>query len=336
MSATLTAPKTELKTELALKISGEILESNLPAYAAEIKEFIASLPKSLETDEDFANAKKNVKALQTVEGAVKMAEENTLSQAKEIYETLTELKSIGELGRQTRLELSKLIKEEDQRKKDDILAAALALLTEPIRTAEARILDAMKGKKTLPTLQAAAEKESLEINAEIVAIDAIIAQFDESLHRGRGELLLKSPDAVLAEMEGRKQAQEAAIREAKLKEETAKLKAEADAKAKEEAAKNEEASQPESAPVPAHKDPFLQGRKLDAIPVKSPEKEQLNQPLTETEEMTAFCDFLKATFGNVREERLFLLHQSNFDLAEEFAASVSEAWKTLNTKIKQR
>lgn len=339
MSTELKVPeKVELKTELALQIRGEIVSSNLPAYASEIRAFIAALPTELKTDDDFDGAKQNVKALTTVEAAVKRAKEETLKQAKEVYEVLSELDSISDVGRETRLELSKLIKAEDARVKKEIKDEALSLIDGHTFKQEQRIDAAMKGKRLLKTLRESAMNEAQAIVTEITEKKTIISEFlaEHGEKLGYDERLLMEMDApaLRTELDRRLERQ-------RHEEEQARLKAEADAakaeveKAKvieEEVAKDRNTQHGKTILVDTEEtlgSPSVGKSQPPSHPMTAREVNEFSP----AQEMQDFLNTVPPIFGMFREARLKLKDPTNFAKAEAFAQAVNDAWHNFKNSL---
>lgn len=312
-------PELELSVESTISI-----KSNFDEFKTSLDAKIASYKTTLETEEDFAQAKFDEKELTGIRKAIKKSRSLLLEQAGELNELLEGLDDSDELARTQQALFKKRIAAERERIKDEILADAYAVSKDFTPAMKMRIADSLKSKKTLESLKNAAAEEALFIACEIKAIDEILASFDESLRHGRAELLNKSPDAVTAELERRKQAQEAAIREAKLKEEAARLKAEAEKQTQERPK-----AEPEPEPEPEKPTQNVWQPKVDPIPVKSERPPAMDQAA----ESKHFLEQVPAIFAKFKEARLALEYGDNFDAAEEFAIKVNEAFLELKKQL---
>lgn len=324
---------------LTLEAKAELLSNNLPAFEEAFRDGLDSLKYELLEESDFAKAKEDIKALKEAETVCKAMNEAILNGSADLKDAREILEKLAEEARQMRLSREKEVKSRDAEIKAGYVHAALDSISFQLPTATQRIETAMKGKKTFPTLEKAALDEAKKIQSEIDAVDAALETFDESLRHGRNDLLLKSPDAVVAIMEQRKAAQEAAIREAKLKEEADKLKAEAIAKQKAEReaelknrVQEEKASQEEEAKSSGvAPEPFGPPPKIDNIPVSSatPETEEAAAE-TSSEELARFKATVIESLAPVKAAREALKHQENIKIGEEFAEAFMVGFRKLN------
>lgn len=150
-----------------LQVEGRVVASNMDAFKLAAGKFLDRLPKAteLETDQDFADADKAVKACEDAEDRLKLVKSQAQAQAVEIDEVFRAIDHIGAQIRDARLALSKAV----TKRKDDIRAGLVMQankdLAEHVKKLNARIwgdwmpvIDgefqaAIKGKKTLTGLR---------------------------------------------------------------------------------------------------------------------------------------------------------------------------------------
>ena len=144
--------------EIILKISSQVVASNLDDFAANVKAEIAKIKTDLQTDEDFAAAEKQVKELKEAETAIKAAKEAALADAEDVRKLLSTADEIAALLAETRLTLDKQVKAAKERVKGEITERCREALLAQINKADTRIAATLRLVCT-PT----------EINADIDA-----------------------------------------------------------------------------------------------------------------------------------------------------------------------
>ena len=125
--------------EIILKISSQVVASNLDDFAANVKAEIAKINTDLQTDEDFAAAEKQVKELKEAETAIKAAKEAALADAEDVRKLLATADEIAALLAETRLTLDKQVKAAKERVKTDITGRCREALLAQINKADERI-----------------------------------------------------------------------------------------------------------------------------------------------------------------------------------------------------
>ena len=167
---------------LRIQVSGEVTDSNLTEFREHAMAVIQGINTDPQTDEDFATAEKTVKWCKDVEQRLDAAKDHALSQTQTIDELFRTLDEIKEQARQTRLNLDKQVKASKQAKRDEIYTAAVekirahyAQLNESLgidalgvpANAGNDVAAALKGKKTITSLQSAADEAAA--NAKLAA-----------------------------------------------------------------------------------------------------------------------------------------------------------------------
>lgn len=285
---------------LRIEVSGEVTASNLAEYREHAIAVIKSINRELTTDQDFADAEKTIKWCKDVEDRLVAAKEHALSQTATIDELFKTIDDISAEARATRLELNRLVTAEKENLRNKIRTNAEADFTAFVQrinkrlevvklpTIECNVANAMKGKRTLETLQDAADSEVAR--AKIAATEAaerieenlsIICDFGNDhpyLFADKQSLVEKSAadlTALIAARITNHEAQEKAKREAEAEKERERIRAEEAAKLKAET-KPVEISTPEPAvEAPANKGFTAVARKPDYVSIPRSEYESL-------------------------------------------------------------
>lgn len=322
-----------LTTDLVISVEGKIVESNFLEYKTELIEMIRGLNAELTTDTDFQIAAENVKGLKLAEEALADTKAKALAQAEEVQRLFTEIDEVSEEARQARLGLERQIKKRREQLvesfKEDAIASIDCANSQVYR---ARIAEAMKGKRTMETLEAAARHEAGVIQSEIDAarkvIDTHESQHGTTLTYDRPRLEQMEAAAVAVELGNRLERKRNEEEQKRLREEAERerrIRAEVEAEAKrkaEEEAKARMATEKPSAPAEKAIEP-----KADIF-APEPPKAALK---TQKQEFEHFLDEVKAAFGPIKAARERLTHAENKAKARVFAEAVSRAWKELST-----
>jgi predicted phage-related endonuclease len=183
------APKAEGKAPeslpaLVVRASGMVEASNLKEFEAIARATLAGINTDLQTDEDFASAEKAVKFCTDVEKRLDGARENVLGQMQTVDEVVRSIDAIKEETRQIRLKLSKAVKDQKESRKLEILNTsrqAFSDFTHKLSVAKympaitADFAGAMKGKKTISSLQSACDDEMARAKIEANEIAGVIS-----------------------------------------------------------------------------------------------------------------------------------------------------------------
>ena len=257
------APKAEGKAPdalpaLSVQVQGMVTASNLKEFEASARATLESINTDLQTDTDFADAEKAVKFCKDVEKRLAGAKENVLGQMQTVDEVVKTIDRISEETRQLRLKLDKAVKEQKEARKLQILNDARAKwdafmsglhgslskeadgLPVMLNCSNADFAGAMKGKKTISSLQSACDDElaraKIEANETAELVRGNIQQLNEHaadykfLFRDFGQICMKPADDFAAvvkvriadylaeqEAKAKREAEEAARREAEQK-----------------------------------------------------------------------------------------------------------------------
>lgn len=156
---------------LRIELTGMVTASNLKVFEDSALAVIDSVKTTLQTDQDFADAKKAVKWCGDVEEAVAVAKKQALSQTQSIDELFSSLDRISAHARETRLKVDKLVKAQEllvktniKQKAEHALADHVAAINKTLGrvTLPAVASDfagAMKNKRTIASLQDAVDTE---------------------------------------------------------------------------------------------------------------------------------------------------------------------------------
>ena len=173
---------------LSIQVGGAIsIQSNLDRFGERLKAFIGETNDKPETDQDFANLDQACKVLKEAEDALKQAESNALAQTASVDEMRRTVSYLADIARTNRLNFEKLVKSEKENRKQSIVQSAASALDNHCKALQAEIAvafnftkrnfsDAIKGKRTLSSMQDAAD--TMLANAMIDA-DALARELRE-------------------------------------------------------------------------------------------------------------------------------------------------------------
>jgi predicted phage-related endonuclease len=178
-----TAKTIEQLPALAVQLVGEVKQSNLALYQNTALSFIRSINTDLKTDQDFADAEATVKFCDKAEKELELVKSQALSQTQTIAELFSTIDVLKEEMRKKRLELDKLVKARKEAIRIEIKNGAEEGFREHVATINKRIgprvclptieadfVGVMKGKRTIATLQDAADSELARVKIEANAI----------------------------------------------------------------------------------------------------------------------------------------------------------------------
>ncbi len=190
---------------LSLRVEGRIIASNLDAFKAGAEQFIARLPKpeDLQTDQDFADAKGAVKACEEAEARIKAAKDAAQSEMTDVDAAFRLADSVAQTIRAARLALDKVVKVEEQARKDAIVRAGAEAVRahddqinatmgeHRIQPSQMLMLDlgvAIKGKKSLASMKDAVDtavagfKIAASEQAERVRANVRVLEMEQGSH----------------------------------------------------------------------------------------------------------------------------------------------------------
>lgn len=250
---------------LNVQVEGRIVQSNLPEFKASALALLDSINRNLVTDEDFIEAKENIKDCQTVEGMMAELRVKVLEQAENINGVVLALEEISAKYRDTRLSLNKLVTAAEASRKEEIIRAGQVALGEFLASLadsfDGRVMlpaipadfkEAAKGKKTISTMEKAVAEElnraklkatetAETIRANIRALDSAGADYG-FLFADLQQVVTKAPEDSKTLIQFRIQQHQAKEAE-RLEAERARIAAEEKAKAERAAAEKARAEQ---------------------------------------------------------------------------------------------
>lgn len=270
---------------LVISVTGSLaVTDNLKKFGTALQDFVERTPKKPETDEEFAVCEAAIKTLTKAEEALDAAESAALAQVSCIDEMRLLKATLRELARSNRLALEKLVKAEKENRKLAIVQKARETVSEFVKgqtqaaylpPVYADFAGAMKGLKTVSSIQNAVDTELARVKIEVSDINNAIAKNvaaidavpeHAALFADRASLVLKDAEFVALTIRQRIADHEADQAE-KIEAERTRIRAEEEARAQREAeARQAEAAKPAqvapvvSAPQPAAKivTPILQ------------------------------------------------------------------------------
>ena len=162
--------ETEIKLPaLQVVCEGRIIQNNFKEFESAVEGILGRIKKDLQTDEDFAQAEKIVKACKGAEGELARVQKDILSQAGDVNDLIDKISDFGSRFKKTRNELEKQIKNAKEGRKNQILTEhyndLLAFIDNcnkviypyylPFEITAKDIAEAGFSKKTLPTFEKA-------------------------------------------------------------------------------------------------------------------------------------------------------------------------------------
>lgn len=149
---------------LRIEVTGMVTASNIDAFKSHAVAVFEGIKTDLDTDEDFADAEKTVKFCKEVEDRLAAAKDHALSQTESIDALFRAIDEIGEIARQKRLTLDKLVKtrkesirvelvQKAQRSLEAYVVAINMRLGVRLLNLTAPFAEAIKGKKTVSSIK---------------------------------------------------------------------------------------------------------------------------------------------------------------------------------------
>jgi len=242
---------------LFMDLTGEVKDTNIATYEQVVTAKIKAVKTDLKTDQDFADADAFVKFFEKAEKEIETVKAQALAKTASIEELFNTVDRLKEQMRNKRLELNKLVTERKKEVKLEIAQAARKLVDDHIAKLDTSLGGAhmpkivtdfngvMKGKRTVATLQSAADDEvaraKIEANEVAEKIRANLALFEKVkyafLFSDKLQLLDKATDDLAALIIARESEHEKAEAE-RVETERAKIREEeAEKLRREEAAK---------------------------------------------------------------------------------------------------
>lgn len=210
------------KQQLIIKVTGQVVSSNLAEFEQQALTVLSSINTKLETDEDFAEAEQNVKDCQLIENRICQARNDALNNTADIAALIQTTERLEGKYREMRLLLTRNVKTEKERRKNDIINGAKVILQGLVLQSPVKhgfqidlkaIQEAIKGKRFIAKMQEAVdaviETETLrlaEMETNFLANSDRI-EFSEKewpgLFPDRNTVALGLPETVTALIAGR-------------------------------------------------------------------------------------------------------------------------------------
>ena len=209
---------------LAVTVSGSIsLTHNLERFGQRLTAFVQDINTKPQTDQDFVNLDAAVKVLKEAENALDAAESNALAQTASIADMCNLVATYRKLARDNRLMFEKIVRQEKENRRAEIVTTALTEINGHIRKLNERIggqwvqpmtslrfTEAVKGLKSLDSMRdkvagALAQAkidaneiaDRIEANAKAITVDG--ANYNYLVH-DFGQVCTKAPEDFAAMM----------------------------------------------------------------------------------------------------------------------------------------
>jgi putative phage-type endonuclease len=195
----LVAQELQSLPKLEVSLVGNVSNSNLVEYKTTALAFIKSINTDLQSDQDFVDAEKAVKFFTNGEKELEAVKERALSDTADIKTLFDTIDQLKEEMRQKRLTLNKLVKTRKEEIRSEIafkaktefssllIATSKNLNGIQITQVVADFDGAMKGKKTVESLQNAVDTELARCKIELAEISELVRANLNSLSELAGE-----------------------------------------------------------------------------------------------------------------------------------------------------
>lgn len=321
---------------LAIVVKGEVVSSNLPEFRDAVKFFVGAINRDLVTDDQFNQADVDAKRLKALEEAIAAAKQKALADAVTLHALFTALDDSSEEIRKTRLDLENQIKRQKESVKSQLVADALNKVDcAPhlrLKTYGSIVENAIKGKRTLDSMEKALSQIVGSLNEQLAATKAVIAEWEAAneICPDAETLALEPAETVRLKLQQRTQARIAAEEKKRLahvaeEERQKRIAAEAEAKAAQ--------APPAVAPVVVNETPVRETQ----APLSYTRETQAPAPsaaevATEDEaaERARFVAIVRQAFVPIKEARAALKFPNNRTAALAFTNGVLEHWETLS------
>lgn len=334
----------EKSMELAIAIEGKIIKSNFADFKSTAIEQIEAINYDLKTDDEFGQAKLDVKQLHGFEKKLAASEDDILKQMDDINTLITGCRELKELSRDKRLLLNKTIKDQTAKVRKEIEDDAVASIEVGSRESyRTKIAGAMKGKRTLESLQKAATGEAYAINLHNSKASRIIDDYKkahgDSIAPDTANLLCMDIDALTEQLERRAELAKAEIERKALEQKLAEAEQAKEEQTPIDPPKVDSIPVGNPAPAPEPTVETLIGECLHDLYGTAPAP--ASEPTVETpqdesqlEEINRFINTAISCFAPLKQARENLKHPANIQTAGEFAKSLGSAWSTFkNTSL---
>ena len=176
-----------LNKQLTIKISSEVISTNIDEFEKDALAILDGIKTILETDQDFAEAKQNVKDIQTVETRIENEKQKAIMSQESIEKLMTTTDRIIAKFRDTRLLLNRTVKDEEERRKKEIVNAGIVMVSDKLKGSVVKhalsvgvdqIRATIKGKRSLEKMEEAVLEEATN---QLFAIREMEENFCENI-----------------------------------------------------------------------------------------------------------------------------------------------------------
>jgi hypothetical protein len=173
--------------ELVLKLSGQVVNTDIYEFEKSANIVLSEINTTLVTDEDFAEAKNNVKACKKVETFISVSLKEALDEMKEVKEVTDIAEGLKVKFANTRLMLNKLVVSEETKRKFEITNKGINTVKEYLLKSDVNhaisvdvtaINNAIKNKRLIEKMQ---EGVDIEVETQIEKIKILETMYQENL-----------------------------------------------------------------------------------------------------------------------------------------------------------
>lgn len=198
-AAPVVAAPIETLPAVSVRVDGQLaIISNLPAFGEALRAFIARIPDSPKTDQEFADTEAACKSLKQAEDALAASESNALAQLDDVDTMRRLVADCRNLARTTRLQKEKLVTAQKELLRGEAVAGGVTALRQHIaelhasvgkpwvQVPQANFGAVIKGMRSLDSIRGAINDElarcKIEADAQARRIVANIRVLDQVGH----------------------------------------------------------------------------------------------------------------------------------------------------------
>ena len=198
-AAPVVAAPMETLPAVSVRVDGQLaIISNLPAFGEALRAFIARIPDSPKTDQEFADTEAACKSLKQAEDALAASESNALAQLEDVDTMRRLVADCRNLARTTRLQKEKLVTAQKELLRGEAVAGGVTALRQHIaelhasvgkpwvQVPQANFGAVIKGMRSLDSIRGAINDElarcKIEADAQARRIVANIRVLDQVGH----------------------------------------------------------------------------------------------------------------------------------------------------------
>ena len=198
-AAPVVAAPMETLPAVSVRVDGQLaIISNLPAFGEALRAFIARIPDSPKTDQEFADTEAACKSLKQAEDALAASESNALAQLEDVDTMRRLVADCRNLARTTRLQKEKLVTAQKELLRGEAVAGGVTALRQHIAELHASVGKpwvqvpaanfgaVIKGMRSLESIRGAINDElarcKIEADAQARRIVANIRVLDQVGH----------------------------------------------------------------------------------------------------------------------------------------------------------